>query len=218
MKYMQINPALDTDVLRRAGFAFDGYYYNNPNCPIQFHKTDEGYFPSFTDPNGPPVERVGIKDYSALIRIMANALPIKIGKLMQAKYANQQQANEVLNQKIREYWSFDPELQFTILGGPQGMQIIPNNEYSFSLLNGEILEFDVRYQQVIDKVDQPEAHITIETNPQCICWNYICAVLTEVLGKDADFRVLYVNVVEPESKILVPFFGAGMPRVEFVRK
>lgn len=218
MKYTQINPELNTQVLQKSGFVFDGYYYVNENCPIQLRKVDGGYSPSFKDPSGPKIDKnVVIKDYSNLISVMLSVLPIHLGKMMQ-KYAKFNDGEAKVQEELRKYWQFDNDISFTIIANPKGMQSIPQNEYTFSLVNGGILAFHVRYQEVKhdengNKIDCEEQELILEANPQCICYNYVAYILSSELHIN-DFKVIYISFEEPENKILIPFFGTGIPRIE----
>jgi hypothetical protein len=212
MRYTNINPVLTTEILERAGFNFDGYYYVNPDIQLRFNVEGEGFKPSFVDPTAPRFNTV-IKTYSDLIRVMHNMLQYYIGTKMSTKqFTSDREAQEYVVRILHQYYGFDKELNFMLQFAPGGFIPIANNEYTYTLLDGRVNDFELEWKLPSDE----NLRITkFQTHPQCVSYPYLLRIIQcefpEINDMDVMPVILEVKYIRDDG--YTPFFGAGIPTI-----
>jgi hypothetical protein len=213
MKYKEINPVLTTEMLKSCGFIFDGFYYVNPDCVIRFNPEGDGFKPSYTE-EGAPRFQVVIKTYSELIKLMHSALQLFLQKqVMNKNFTTDREAQEFVVMELHRYYSFDKELNFSIQFAPGGIMPMANNEYTYSLLDGDIRNFTMFWKLTPDEVEFRQ--LEFQTNPQCVSYPFL---LQLIVAENPELResetIPIISEVQLHSNDgYVPFFGVGIPKL-----
>lgn len=219
MLYKNLNPILNSDIIEKAGFAFDGYYYVNPQCPVKLNKVESGYAITFIDPAGPQINET-INSYCDLISLMTQSLQMVIEKELQGKeFADAKDQLSFIGTVVKNYLKFDKSLNFIVMRTPAGLQISPNNEYTFTIASGDIRKFRVNYNiahTTIDETDALSNHsMEIEVSAQCISWPFLMDCISEShegFNKESDkLTIVSVTLINEDKEI--PFFGMGIPTI-----
>jgi hypothetical protein len=214
MLFKNVNPTLNSDLLAKAGFNFDGYYYVNPSCPVRLNKVEAGYAISFIDPNGPPIEDT-ISNYCDLIALMMKTVQQVIQVQSVGKtFANTQEQVQFIADVVKKYFKFDKHINLVILHSPMGLQIIPNNEYTYTVINGDIRNFKVYYEWQSGEVVSKNS-IELEISAQCISWPFLMTFITKSLegfNKESD-KLTITGVYMINEGAEIPFYGMGIPTV-----
>lgn len=219
MLYKNLNPTLNSDLLDKVGFKFDGYYYVNPLCALRLNSNNGAYSVSFEDPAAPQINQT-ISTYCELIELMLNTIHFTIDKAATGKnFVSPEEQVKFVAEVIKKYFAFDKNLNFCMMAGPAGMQLLPNNEYTYSVTNGGIKNFKVYYEVIHpNAVDESEAlergEIELEIAAQCISWPFLMKFIpTEIEGfSEGDkIKIVKVRLVADDKEI--PFFGMGIPTI-----
>lgn len=220
MLYKNLNPILNSDIIEKAGFVFDGYYYVNPQCPVKLNKVESGYAVTFIDPAGPQINET-INNYCELISLMTQSLQMVIEKELQGKtFTDAKEQLSFIGTVVKNYLKFDKSLNFIVMNSPAGLQIRPNNEYTYTVVSGDIRNFKVNYEIVhtaaTDESDALSKHtIEIEVSAQCISWPFLMDCITdshEGFNKESDkLTITSVTLINEDKEI--PFFGMGIPTI-----
>lgn len=219
MLYKNLNPILNSDIIEKAGFAFDGYYYVNPQCPVKLNKVESGYAITFIDPAGPQINET-INSYCDLISLMTQSLQMVIEKELQGKgFADAKEQLSFIGTVVKNYLKFDKSLNFIVMRSPAGLQIRPNNEYTFTIASGDIRKFRVNYNIAHTTIDETNAlsnhSMEIEVSAQCISWPFLMDCISEShegFNKESDeLTIVSVTLINEDKEI--PFFGMGIPTI-----
>lgn len=215
MEYKNLNPELTPELLEKSGFKFDGYYYANEKIPVKIMKSDnEGYEVVMPDEITRKLD-INLRTYGDFMNFMMRGLEgylaSNIEQVDQSKFINPSAANRYLANLVREYFSFDENLDFIIQVSPQGAGVIPNNEYTFSLINNTFCDFVVSYG-IKDSEEGWVNTIELEVAPQCISWPFLINYISEI--KDIDVRTIKIcSVTFRQGDEEIPFFGMGIQKL-----
>lgn len=209
MTIRDLNKPLTSDLMEKCGFVFDGYYYVSCFCPVKFNKVDGGFTPS-VDANLPQLQSMVISSYSEFLRMIASAMELYLRKkLTGMNFISKESELKFISESIKDYWKFDKELQFAMAITPVGIQLVPVNEYTFSLMEGLIRKFIVYWKYA----DSDEVHNTeFECHPQCICKEYLTSVIFNDAGSDKSIVIGGVDIFNSDSNSYENFFGVGIPK------
>lgn len=220
MLYKNLNPILNSDIIEKAGFTFDGYYYVNPKCPVRLNKVESGYAVSFIDPAAPQIND-SINNYCELISLMTQTLQMVIEKELEGKnFTDAKEQLSFIGTVVKNYLKFDKSLNFIVVNSPAGLQIRPNNEYTYTIVSGDIRKFKVNYKishtAAIDETDAVEENtIDLEVSAQCISWPFLMDCISEShegFNKETDkLTIVSVTLINEDKEI--PFFGMGIPTI-----
>jgi hypothetical protein len=110
---------------------------------------------------------------------------------------------------VHDWFGNDKDLQFIVVANPQGIAVIPNDEYTFSVVNGSIHKFIVRYDMNGTQMDD----VTIECSPQCISWPFMINYIKEVreIPEEDNLKIVNCKIITDNTEN--PFFGIGIPKV-----
>jgi hypothetical protein len=212
---VNINPELNSEVLDKCRLKFDGYYYTNDVVPFQLAKNteDAGYTPYFKDPGLPPM-KVNLTAYSDLIAFMHAALQFVIPARIQEKKL--EPTEQAISKFAKEWWDFDKDLKFILISNEQGLAVMPNDEYTFSLVNGSIKECRVLYKNLAG--DMTPKSLLFECTLQCISWPFLCHYIAQEDEEiDDNKRVEVESIVFKDNDNWIPFFGMGIPKATMKR-
>lgn len=214
MIYNNLIKDLTTEDLANAGFQFDGYYYINPKCIVKLNACEEGFMVNLKDDDATPSNQT-IKTYQELLAIMINSLNYTIGVSVADKQFTS--ANEQASEMaaiVKNYMSFDPNINILMTITPNGLEMTPNNEYTFSMANGGIKKFKICYK--LNTAESPMGLMILNIAPQCISWPFVMKLLMEELNWTADsgvkFEVESIKIIDNGNEI--PFFGTGIPTIQ----
>jgi hypothetical protein len=194
---------LNSDILSNWKFTYDGYYWVNPSYSFKLIKSDtDGTYMVFIEgaPIGTTPPPIGTN--SDLLRLIEdNFADYLTHSLSDKNFISNQAQFEYIYTVVDEYFSFDKKLDIKLVPSNQGFQLVPNNEYSYTILGGVEVGFKVKY------IDKSSNEVTgeIYCNPDCIC--------TEYLIKYFDCKEIKSVSSLNKDGSLDPFFGIGIPKV-----
>lgn len=214
MLFKDLNKVLDSEILSKAGFNFDGYYYINPSCPIKLNSAEGGFMANFIDESAPQLNQT-ISTYSELISMMVRTLNFTIEKgIANRQFANPNEQVNAMAEIVKRYFAFDVNINLVLLASPMGVQVNPNNEYTFTLVNGDIKQVKVYYEWVTPQQVNSDT-IELEVAAQCISWPFLMKVIKKELtefNNDTDkLGITKVVLINEDQEI--PFFGMGIPTI-----
>lgn len=209
---------LSRDLLEEWGFEYDGYYWVhrnylfkliNSNVPNTYMVFIEGAGIGQTPP---PVET----NSGLLQLIMAFSEKFIQEQLKDQKFISPQSQGQALAKALSDYLQFDQNLRMRLVLGAMGQGgLVPDNEYTHTLLSGYECEFKVYLNQVstlgpgVKGINKPTNRTeTIYYNPECISYQF----LESLFPGHIISKVEVVSTSNDGSDTVTPFFGCGLPK------
>lgn len=216
MKYVNYNPELNSDLLESAGFHFDGYYWHHEGFGANLVIKEGGYGIEVEGVDKQVTQGFTLKNYSDLFRQMLQLLPKAIDKVIgDGKFLTSAVMQKAVVDKVNELFKFDEDVEIFLAFHPNGLQVRPHNEYTFSLASGRIERFKIEY--TIESTGEMCVGL-LECDPNCICYNYLIEFAAkESVAKLSDIRIKSCSIYVPSPdgrQVELPFFGTGIPKIQ----
>lgn len=195
---------LNSDLLTKFGFTYDGYYWNNPMVPFRLVKADkEGTY--MVDIENAPIGSTPppISSNSQLLQLFMKTVPAYFEVMFtQMKMDPATAMPWMFQSMLNRFMKFDESLDIKVVVQKvgDGIALVAGNEVTHTLITGIQCEFDVDLADVhTDEI----THERIFINPECMSYDYLNSIIPE--GK----VVLAVKIMLNESGEFVPFYGVG---------
>lgn len=204
---ININPTLNHEILTNLGFNFEGTQWSNPKYGFKLLLSNQPgvYLVSVGEVHDLQQKVEPIKDYSQLIKVILVFLNPHIGKEIKkyAPFTSQQEELSCVAKIANDYLSFDKNLKMRLVAGPMGGGLQPANEYSYSLLNGNICKFKALYFK--EGITDPAGEkVDFEISPECVSNDY---VTKHIIPEGSMLMTVWID---DEKEGLKPFYGAGL--------
>lgn len=205
------NKNLTGILLTDLGFQMNGAQFDNSFFGFNLIITNQTgkyliQIPGMSDQN--QMEPIGT--YAELVRTIYGMLNPYLQREMpkHAPFLSHNLESQKLLELVASYFRFDNNLSFIIEGGPHGLQIVPNNEYTYTLMSGNIQKFKVSYYWNTGKTSSGSDEYEFEIDPSCICHSYLKDVLSKETLRGIDHIITDVKIWD--GKYWTPFFGEGI--------
>lgn len=193
---------LNSEILESLNYSFDGFYWVHPVNPIKLQSTDvEGTYIVILDGGDITNNPDPVKSNTDLLRlIVALVQPYIQAHMQNASMNNIPVDSMFLTNILKQYFDFrDERIKFRVGFSQVGLNLAPENEFTFTLLEGLQCEFKVIYSKGPDSENIVEA---IYTHPQCMSTRY----LKSLFGDDIVIKQL--SVLSEDG--FEPFYGIGL--------
>lgn len=204
---------LDRNLLTDWGFTYDGSYWIHKNYAFKLQLTkaklttgEEVDVYGLTAPEIGLVKPIIVNNNGILFQIIVQEFNNYIHKkLKDSKFLNNTAKLNSIKSAKEEYFSFDSDLDMVIQNTPVANQVqlslVPNNEYTHTLLSGIECNF---------KIDlKSESELKSEIlyyNPTCISYQFI-------KSKFPNYDIVGVFILDRDNN-WEPFYGSGIPKIE----
>jgi hypothetical protein len=200
---MKINQKLSQQFLTSHGVEFNGMNFVIKGTDIKLISTDDESTFMVNIPNLPLniQQPKPISTYSELIRLMLDTLPAYLtkGKDMKTKEELEASASAIV-----QAFSFDPEIKVVFALSPMGVQIVPGNEYTFTLIQATEMEFKVFYT-----ISGEEHEDEFSISPECVSTHYLKSYLARL--HNIDQNVIEISSVSIKvNDAYEVFVGSGL--------
>jgi len=203
---MKIIQNLSSEFLLSHGVTFNGINYVINRTEVKLISTDD---PSKFMVNIPDLplgmqQPQPIENYSQLIKLIVELLPMYLRKGRDLK--NEDDLQKLTQDFVRNF-EFDENIKLGFAIGPQGIQIVPRNAYTYTLLTGIENHFKIQYNVGDGELTVDE----IDMNPDCISLDFIKSYLAVNMNIDIDgIQVTSVSILVKEPDQYELFFGRGI--------
>lgn len=204
---MKINQELTREFLQSHGIHFDGAFWVNDKCPFRLTATDVPNNWLVTIPELPVgvQQPEPIRDYKGLMYLYLAVLPGYIGKSQQGKnFLSENAKVQNFIELMNGFFSFDKNLSFSLNITQMGVQVLPNNEYTHTIMSGNESSF-------IALDHDANTIIEFSIAPECVSYDYVFGLIKKIKPELEDYRINLRSILkinDDGSKDL--FFGAGL--------
>lgn len=191
---------INNKLLNKWGFEYKDMYWVHNNYEFRLQKKDDYYIAFLKTIDG--YKPQNIKTNGQLLMLITSNFSIYLTRELQSvNLINTNARTKFINDKIKEYFSFDKNLEFYISQGPMGIGLSPNNEYTYTMISNIECIFKVT---TVDKNGDDKVNDDIYYNPSCISLEFLKSLYPDELIKNV--------IVMTADDSWEQFFGVGIPK------
>lgn len=191
---------LDSKILQAWGFNYDLAYWTHPNYKFKLQLGNDGYT-VFIMTGIDQANTLNIHSNGELFGLITQQFqPYLNTKLSESKFLNQESQLKFINETIKQYFSFDENISMALQISPVGLGLMPNNEYTHTLISGLECIFKIILKNKSGEVTED----TLYYHPNCISYGFL-----KELYPDCEIEAVKIQAVDDNWE---PFYGTGIPR------
>lgn len=192
---------IDRELLIKWGFEYDLAFWTHPSYLFKLQSIESGYRVLVpTDIN--ESKSFDISSNGQLLQLIAvESNRLIEEKLKDSKFLNKDAQLKFIVDTIHDIFSFDDRLAFQLQVTPMGLQLTPNNEYTYTLLRGIECTFRVTLLK-----DENVKFDSFSAAPECVSYRYL-----KTLYPDYVVNLVEIQLTDDNWE---PFFGVGINIVD----
>lgn len=210
---------LTRELLESWQFTYDGYYWVHENYPFKLINSNKpNTYMVFIEGAGigqtpPPVET-----NSGLINlIMAFSESFIQKQLKDQKFLSPQAQGQALAKAMSDYLQFDQNIRMRLVLGAMGQGgLVPDNEYTHTLLSGLECEFKILFTQSLSLGNGVKGIGTVKSDEEIIYYNPECIsyLFLESLFPNKTISKVLIKSTDKSTgeDTWTSFFGCGLPK------
>lgn len=215
----KINQPLTGEFLANHGMVFAGESYRNEICKFNLTEADDHQSWLITIDNWPLDQQTPdpIKTYTEYVRLLHVLAPKAILDVVigdkKPEEVDQKEVMDKIVSMLDELFSFDPMIGFSVYPDPRrGLNLVPANEYTHTLLNGNEVTFKVKFSHCNEGSEMATTTIEVSTSPEAVCTRHLINLIKQEEEFANEDTIVIHNVWVSTPNGDLPFFGVGVFR------